>query len=127
MKRLLLIVLIAVGASSAETITRATAHLNGVTSPRGFFNITVRLYQLPGVAWAKYDLRSSMLTLDFEPGAGATPEQIQAVMKAAGYKPGAVQIGSVEKPDSYDHRLGWNPIRRPKSKNALARWFELNF
>ncbi len=35
------------------TITRATALLNGVFSPRGFFNITVRLYQHPEVEWAK--------------------------------------------------------------------------
>jgi hypothetical protein len=111
----------------AETITRATANLNGVTSARGFFNITVRLYQLPGVEWAKYDLKQSRITLDFAPGSSVTPEAIQEVMKGAGYKPGKVLLDQVDKPDHYEHKLGWNKIRRPSTKNPVGRWFQLNF
>jgi copper chaperone CopZ len=110
-----------------DMITRATANLNGVTSARGFFNITVRLYQLTGVEWAKYDLKKSQITLDFEPGATVTPEALRNVMSAAGYKPGNIEIHKFEKPDRYEHRLGWNKIHRPTSKNAAGRWFQLNF
>jgi hypothetical protein len=111
----------------AETIARATAHLNGVTSARGFFNITVRLYQLPGVEWAKYDLVRSMITLDFASGSGATESEVKALIAGAGYKSGPVRIETVEKPVRYDHRLGWNRIRRPTAGNAVGRWFQLNF
>lgn len=111
----------------AATITRATAHLNGVTSPRGFFNITVRLYQIPGVEWAKYDLKKSLITLDFEPGSTTSSKQIQAAMSSAGYKPGDVLLEQVEPPTERPKRLGWNRIRRPHSRHAAVRWVELNF
>jgi hypothetical protein len=112
---------------AGEVITRATANLNGVTSPRGFFNLTVRLYQLRGVEWAKYDLKKSMITMDFEPGITVTPEEIGKVMSSAGYKPGAVQLEQVQKPEQYEHRLGWNKIKRPTGKNPVGRWFQVNF
>jgi hypothetical protein len=126
-KALLTLVLLASTVSGADTITRATANLNGVTSARGFFNITVRLYQLNGVEWAKYDLKRSQITLDFVPGATVTPEALRNVMSAAGYKPGNVSIRQVERPDHYEHRLGWNRIKKPTAKNAAGRWLQLNF
>jgi copper chaperone CopZ len=119
--------LLAVPGWSAEMITRATANLNGVTSPRGYFNITVRLYQLRGVEWAKYDLKKSTITLDFAPGVTVKTEEISGVMSSAGYKPGAVHIEQVEKPEQYQHRLGWNKIRRPTAGNPVGRWFQVNF
>lgn len=125
--RLLAFFLIAGQACGAQTITRATANLNGVTSPRGFFNITVRLYQLGGVEWAKYDLKKSMITLDFKPGSTVTAAAVQGVISAAGYKPGAVQVQQVAQPERYEHRLGWSKIRRPTAGNAVGRWFQVNF
>jgi copper chaperone CopZ len=108
-------------------ITRAVATLNGVFSPRGFFNITVRLYQLPGVDWAKYDLKQSRITLDFKPGVTVTPEEIQQVMIAAGYKPGPVTIESHAVSEVFESGPGWVKIKHPRSKHAIVRWFELNF
>ena len=113
--------------ASAVNITRATANLNGVSSARGFFNITVRLYLLEGVEWVKYDLKKSMITLDFQPGTTAGTEEIQNTVKAAGYKPGAVKVEQVEMPGEHDKRLGWNRIKRPTAGNAVGRWFQLNF
>ncbi len=108
-------------------ITRATAILNGVFSPRGFFNITVRLYQLTGVEAAKFDLKKSQITLDFKPGVTVTPQDIQQVMVGAGYKPGPVQIRLLEPSEVSETGPGWVKIKHPKSKNAVIRWFQLNF
>jgi len=108
-------------------ISRATAILNGVFSPRGFFNITVRLYQLNGVDAAKFDLKKSQITLDFRPGVTVTPEQIQEVMIGAGYKPGPVQIRLLEPSEVSETAPGWVKIKHPSSKNPVIRWFQLNF
>ncbi|MDQ6664092.1 MAG: hypothetical protein M3Z23_06840 [Acidobacteriota bacterium] len=111
----------------APAITRAVATLNGVFSPRGFFNITVRLYQLPGVDWAKFDLKKSRITLDFKPGVTVTPQEIRDVMTGAGYKPGPVQILSLAANDATQTGPGWVKIKHPSSKNPVVRWFQLNF
>lgn len=109
------------------TITRATALLNGVFSPRGFFNITVRLYQHPEVEWAKFDLKKSRITLDFRPGVTVTPDEIQQIMIDAGYKPGPVTIQSLPASEVSETGPGWMKIKHPKSRNPIVRWFELNF
>lgn len=127
MRRLILGLILCASPAWSETIVRATANLNGVTSARGFFNITVRLYQLNGVEWAKYDLKRSQITLDFVPGASVTADAIRNVVSGAGYKPGKVEIAPIEKPGLYEHRLGWNKIRKPTAGNAVGRWFQLNF
>jgi copper chaperone CopZ len=112
---------------AAHKVERAVAQLNGVFSPRGFFNITVRLYQLPGVDAAKFDLKKSRITLDFEPGATATVEQIQQVMVGAGYKPGPVDIRMLDANEAARTGPGWVKIKHPTSKNPVIRWFQLNF
>jgi len=108
-------------------ITRAIAILNGVFSPRGFFNITVRLYQLTGVEAAKFDLKKSQITLDFRPGITVTAEQIQQVMIGAGYKPGPVKIQLLALPEASETGPGWVKIKHPTSKNPIRRWLQLNF
>lgn len=114
------------GSPGAQVI-RAIATLNGVFSPRGFFNITVRLYQLPGVEWAKFDLKKSRITLDFKPGVTVTPDEIQQVMAGAGYKPGPVQIQALRANEVSETGPGWVKIKHPASKNPIIRWFQLNF
>jgi hypothetical protein len=114
-------------AATEPKITRAIATLNGVFSNRGFFNITVRLYQLQGLEWAKFDLKQSRMTLDFTPGVTTTEKEIQDVMINAGYKPGAVIIKSLALADVSETGPGWMKIKHPKSKNPIIRWFELNF
>lgn len=126
MKAFALLLVLCVGAK-AETITRATTGLSGVTSPRGFFNITVRLYQIQGVQWAKYDLVKSRITLDFAPGVSVTEAELRQAVNSAGYKASDVRLETVETPQPHEHRLGWTKIRHPKSRNSVARWFELNF
>lgn len=108
-------------------VTRVTALLNGVFSPRGFFNITVRLYRLDGIDAAKYDLKKAQITLDFKPGVTVTPDQIREVMKSAGYKPGPVQFQLIEPAELKETGPGWVKIKHPSSKNAVVRWFQLNF
>ncbi len=108
-------------------VTRAVATLNGVFSPRGFFNITVRLYRLPGVDWAKFDLKKSRITLDFEPGVTVTPQEIRDVMTGAGYKPGPVRIQLLAANEASQAGPGWVKIKHPSAKNPVVRWFQLNF
>jgi hypothetical protein len=131
MRRLRWVVAAAVLAAGAQTdapkTTRVVARLNGVFSPRGFFNITVRLYQLQGLECAKFDLKQSRMTLDFKPGASVTEKEIQDVMVSAGYKPGAVKIESLNPSDVLETGPGWVRIKHPQSKNPVIRWFELNF
>ena len=113
---------------SAEVkTTRAIAILNGVFSPRGFFNITVRLYQLSGVQAAKFDLKKSQITLDFQPGVTVSQQDIQRVMVDAGYKPGPVQIQLRSSDGVSETGPGWVKIKHPRSKNGLIRWLQLNF
>jgi hypothetical protein len=136
MRRLIMLILAATGVitgahaqdpATEPKITRAIATLNGVFSNRGFFNITVRLYQLQGLEWAKFDLKQSRMTLDFKPGVTTTKKEIQDVMVSAGYKPGAVTIESLATSDVSETGPGWVKIKHPKSKNPIIRWFELNF
>lgn len=89
------------------TITRASAILNGVYSPRGFFNITVRLYRLPGAEAAKYDLKKSRVTVDFAPGVSITEDDMRHVMADAGYKPGPVHIEKLRPSDATETAPGW--------------------
>jgi hypothetical protein len=105
-------------------ITRVVATLNGVFSPRGFFNINVRLYRAPGVEWAKFDLKKSQLTLDFKPGVSVTPDEIRKIMASAGYRPGPVRI---ERAAPVRTGPGWVRIKHPAGSNPLVRWFQLNF
>ncbi|GEM_PF-6073663 len=114
-------------ASPRPEVTRAVATLNGVFSPRGFFNITVRLYQLSGVEWAKFDLKKSQITLDFAPGVAVHPDEIQKVMVDAGYKPGPVRIQTLLPEDASKTGPGWVKIKHPSAKNPLLRWLQLNF
>lgn len=113
--------------ADATKITRAVAILNGVFSPRGFFNITVRLYQLPSIDAAKFDLKKSRITLDFKPGATTTEKEIQQVMVEAGYKPGPVRIEVLPAEQASETGPGWVKLKHPKSKNPVIRWVQLNF
>jgi hypothetical protein len=111
---------------AADGGTRAVAKLNGVFSPRGFFNIIVRLNRLDGAEWAKLDLKKSQITVDFAPGTEVTAESMQQVERQAGYKPGPVTIEPLTPPVDRS-APGWKRLKHPGTKNAVARWFELNF
>ncbi|HTS75635.1 MAG TPA: cation transporter [Bryobacteraceae bacterium] len=110
-----------------ETVTRAVATLNGVFSPRGFFNITVRLYTLDGIRAAKFDLKKSQMTVDFEPSASVDRHAIEQVLRDAGYRPGAVRIESLPHSRAAESGPGWMQARSPRSKNPVTRWFFQNF
>lgn len=114
-------------ANSAATFARVTVHLYGVFSPRGFFNIMVRVNQLQGVERAKFDLKESRLTLDFAPGVAVNSAEIRNVMVNAGYSPGPFQIQQIPVTAPPDHRPGWVKIKHPHSRWALVRWLEVNF
>lgn len=107
---------------------RATAHLNGVFSPRGFFNILVRLYSLPALESAQFNLRRSSVVLDFPPGSPlVTTGQIQRIEKDAGYRPGQVEIQKIPARSFAENGPGWMKIKHPQSKYAVVRWLKQNF
>lgn len=107
---------------------RVTAHLNGVFSPRGFFNILVELYSLPDLKSAQFNLRRSSVVLDFLPGAApVTRERIQQMEKDSGYRPGQVQIQRLPEAKMTEDGPGWTRIKHPDAKNGLSRWVEQNF
>jgi len=107
---------------------RVTAHLNGVFSPRGFFNILVRLYSLPTLESAQFNLRQSSMVLDFPPGTPPiTSDQIQRIERDAGYRPGQVEIQQIPARSFAENGPGWTKIKHPQSKYAVIRWLKQNF
>ncbi len=107
---------------------RVTAHLNGVFSPRGFFNILVRLYSLPTLESAQFNLRQSSIVLDFPPGTPSiTSDQIQRIEKDAGYRSGQVEIQQIPVRSFAESGPGWTKIKHPQSKYAFVRWLKQNF
>lgn len=107
---------------------RVTAHLNGVFSPRGFFNILVRLYSLPTLESAQFNLRQSSIVLDFPPGTPpVTSDQIQRIERDAGYRPGQVEIQQIPVRNFAENGPGWTKIKHPQSRYAFVRWMKQNF
>jgi len=122
-----MLLLVAASPLAAAETTRAVATLYGVFSPRGFFNILVRLRSVEGVEWAKLDLKKSLLTLDFAPGFTITEAQMQQVERESGYRPGAVKIETLDTAQIARNGPGWMRIKHPKGGNGLSRWFQENF
>lgn len=107
---------------------RVTAHLNGVLGPHGYFNIRVRLYALPSLESAQFNLRQSSMILDFPPGTPPiTSGQIQRIEKDAGYRPGSVEIQQIPVHSFAENGPGWTKIKHPQSKYAVIRWLKQNF
>lgn len=113
--------------TSKQVFQRVTVQLNGVFSPRGYFNIMVRVNKLQGVVRAKLDLKESRLTLDFAPGVVVSPAEIRGVMVNAGYSPGPFKIQEISVNAAPDNRPGWVKIKHPRSHSALIRWLDINF
>jgi hypothetical protein len=114
-------------ASSRADITRISAQLNGVFSPRGYFNILVRLQKVSGAQAAKLDLAQSKITVDFAPGVQVTPAEMQDILVQAGYRPGPVSLKTFPKSQARETGNGWIPIKHPTSHNGLVRWAQQNF
>ncbi len=123
---------VAIGAPSAPgqnaSWQRITAHINGVFSPRGFFNLLVGLYSLPSLRSAQFNLGRSSIVMDFPPNTPEiTPEQIHRIEKSAGYRPGTVEVEHIAARNFAEKGPGWIRIKHPQSRNALRRWLEQNF
>lgn len=127
MRRLALAALLAALPAAASQTTRAVATLYGVFSPRGYFNILVRLRSVEGVEWAKLDLKKSLLTLDFAPGFSITEAQMQQVERESGYRPGAVKLEMLDTARISRSGPGWMKIKHPTGGSALSRWMRENF
>ncbi len=131
MRRLLPTLLLLAGGLRAETVTRAIAGVNGITSPRGFFNISVNIYRVPAVEWMKFDLEANRLTLDCKPGSTITEDELREAVRSAmtlgGFKPGPVKVERVEQPSEHPAKLGWRKVKRPTAKSGVGRWFQINF
>jgi copper chaperone CopZ len=112
---------------ASARIVRVSALLNGVFSPRGFFNILVSLGEVQGVRATKLDLEQSLITIDFDPGQTVTPAQIHQIMINAGYKPGAVAIKQLPLSSASETGPGWRRVKHTNSKDPLIRWVKTNF
>ena len=113
--------------SSGEKAIRATLKVQGVFSPRGFFNIEVRLYHLQGLKRYRFDLKNSLAILDFKPGISISSSSLRNVMVMAGYQPGPVTIEKILVSKMKDHGRGWITPPKINSRWAFIRWLELNF
>ena len=113
--------------TGGQSVLRATMGIRGVFSPRGFFNIEVRLDQLKGLNRYKFDLRDSLAILDFKPGVSVSSSTLQEVMIKAGYRPGPVQIEELPLSRLKDGGRGWMSPPKADSRWAFIRWLELNF
>jgi hypothetical protein len=107
--------------------TRVRVHILGIFSPRGIFNLVVRLYKLDGLERYKFDMPDALMILDFKPGVKVDPTAVRNVMVRAGYQPGPFTIDELPVSAFSPNEPGW--LRPPKieAKSALMRWFELNF
>jgi hypothetical protein len=114
--------------TDASSWQRVTAHINGVFSPRGYFNLLVGLYSLPTLQRAQFNLGSSNIVLDFPPGTPPiTGHEIQQIEKRAGYRPGPVVVERIAPANFSETGPGWTTIKHPQSKNRFARWAQQNF
>jgi len=112
---------------SPPEMTRVSATLNGVFSPRGFFNILVPLTRMQGADAAKLDLKLSRITMDFAAGATVSQQQIRQVILEAGYRPGNISIARLPEGRARETGPGWIRIKHPRAKNPVVRWWEENF
>lgn len=113
---------------AASNVTRVAASLNGVFSPRGFFNILVPLERFQGVKAVKLDLNTrARITIDFAPGHTITQDQIHQVIVEAGYRPGPITIDSLPESQAVETGPGWMPIKHPTARSAFGRWAQINF
>ena len=117
----------AVDPTSSAEMSRVSATLNGVFSPRGFFNILVPLEKIEGVRATKLDLKKSLITIDFDPGISVTRAEMRQVMVDAGYRPGAVTIQHLPVAKASETGPGWMLIKHPHSRHSVIRWFQTNF
>ncbi len=120
---LVLLVALAVRTAAGEEVwrTRAVAKLYGVYSPRGFFNIVVRLKCLESAEWVKLDLKRAQITVDFEPGEEVSKEDLARVQHEAGYRPGPVELFRVTG-ETVDHSApGWMRLKSPPPKKTAQR------
>ncbi len=106
---------------------RVRVTILGIFSPRGVFNLVVRLYKLKGLARYKFDMPDALMTLDFKPGVSVEPAAVRNVMVAAGYQPGPFKIEELPLSAAANNEPGWLKPPKVESKSALIRWFELNF
>jgi len=110
-----------------QRFVRVRVTILGIFSPRGVFNLVVRLYKLKGLARYKFDMPDALMTLDFKPGVAVEPSTIRNVMVRAGYQPGPFKIELLPISAASSNEPGWLTPPRVESKSALIRWFELNF
>ncbi len=102
--------------------TRAVAKLNGVFSPRGFFNIVVRLKCIESAEWVKLDLKKAQITVDFAPGETVSAETVARVQREAGYRPGPVEILHLSGETIEHSAPGWMPLKpRPRKGSVSVR------
>ncbi len=113
--------------STTKKAIRATLKVRGVFSPRGFFNIEVRLYHLQGLKRYRFDLKDSLAILDFKPGVSISSSSLRNVMVMAGYQPGPVKIEEIPVSQMNDRGRGWLAPPKIDSHWAFIRWLELNF
>jgi hypothetical protein len=113
---------------AADRFARVQIRVDGVASPRGCYNIYVRLYKIPDLMAYRFDLGSVLLTLDFMPGVRVTPELINSISIKAGYTPGPytlrylpISLARGELKQALERR------REQADESAFTRWWKMNF
>jgi hypothetical protein len=115
-------------ADSQQCWQRVTAHINGVFSPRGYFNLLVGLYSLPTLHRAQFNLGAATIVMDFPPGSPTiTAGMIHTIERRAGYRPGPISTQEIAQKSIAETGAGWTTIKHPLAKNSFIRWAQQNF
>lgn len=112
---------------TSEIITRVTASALGMVEPRGAMNIYARVSKLKGVRRFRVDLSTNTIVVDFKPGIQPTKEEIEDMIRRAGWTPAGIKIERIplsEANDSDDSRLQFPKLDQ---NSSLVRWLQINF
>lgn len=110
-----------------QSFTRVTVHVLGVFSLRGFFNMQARLYQTQGLARYKFNLRDSLMILDFQPGVTVPPSEIKQLMVDAGYRPGPFSMQQLPLSALSNNGSGWIEAPHASGRSPFVTWLKMNF
>jgi len=117
----------AAAARTSDTITRVTASALGMVEPRGATNIYTRVSKLKGVWRFRVDLATNAVMVDFKPGAQPTEEEIEDMIRRAGWTPGGIKIERIPLSEAHDTGDSWLEFPRLDESSGFVRWLQMNF
>lgn len=118
---------VAAAARTSDTITRVTASALGMVEPRGATNIYTRLSKLKGVLRFRVDLATNTVMVDFKPGTQPTEEEIEDMIRRAGWTPAGIKIERIPLSEAHDTGDSWLEFPRLDENSGFVRWLQMNF